>query len=659
MRTAPGMRRMLVVSVVVGVAVTPVAWSAAATAQSMQPAPTIAIDTTDPIGPLSAQLTGSNNDQWFDNSHGLWDSTTGAPNPDVIGKITRAGVGMIRFPGGTSANLYDWKKAIGPTAQRGCQTDGRANGGSGAHDSTYGPDEYMRVLDATSATAQIMVPMANETAQDAADWVEYMNAAVGTNPRGGIAWADVRAANGHPQPYGVKFWEIGNEPDRGGQQYWRIPDDPSKKLRQYAFGGQQLQTDQPLARGCDRRPQASTSTGGPNQQLEVLYPPALPDSQTIRVGGAVWTPVDDLSHARPDATVYTFDPATGQVRFGDGVHGAVPAQGAAITAKYVSGPKPGFVDFYAEMKQADPTIDVCSSWAPIRESLGLGTASFAKLMAQHGLAGSYDCVLIHPYTNFAQDFGNDDWVSARDGHDEYMLGEEQARSLVADLQAEVARYSSGGAYVAVSEFGALWFGGLGQHPAYPGWETAMSHATYMASQWVHFAQLGLPWVEGNTLISEAPTGLRAVLGGPSAYVFTADAVAREQLKPVLAAGGATLRTTVTANPQIAPEQPKSGWGSYDALASSASIGDDGALRVVVVNRDPTQPVAAQVVANGFPHADRVAVTTVAGDSFTDFNSIAHPTDVQVVSGSTTVGAGGFSYEFPAASVTVLQLTPAG
>lgn len=49
-------------------------------------------------------------------------------------------------------------------------------------------------------------------ADEAADWVKYTNAPNdGSNPRGGVDWAAVRAANGHPEPYRVKFWELGNE----------------------------------------------------------------------------------------------------------------------------------------------------------------------------------------------------------------------------------------------------------------------------------------------------------------------------------------------------------------------------------------------------------------------------------------------------------------
>jgi alpha-N-arabinofuranosidase len=47
--------------------------------------------------------------------------------------------------------------------------------------------------------------MGTGTLAEALDWVEYCNRETGT------AWADRRAANGHPEPYRVKYWGLGNE----------------------------------------------------------------------------------------------------------------------------------------------------------------------------------------------------------------------------------------------------------------------------------------------------------------------------------------------------------------------------------------------------------------------------------------------------------------
>ena len=59
------------------------------------------------------------------------------------------------------------------------------------------------------------------TLQDAVDCVEY------TNHPGGTWWSDLRKANGHPDPYNVKIWCLGNEMDGPWQvaSYERNPRD--------------------------------------------------------------------------------------------------------------------------------------------------------------------------------------------------------------------------------------------------------------------------------------------------------------------------------------------------------------------------------------------------------------------------------------------------
>ncbi len=45
------------------------------------------------------------------------------------------------------------------------------------------------------------------TIMDAASWVEYCNGPVGSH------WADKRAEYGHPEPYRIQYWDLGNEVD--------------------------------------------------------------------------------------------------------------------------------------------------------------------------------------------------------------------------------------------------------------------------------------------------------------------------------------------------------------------------------------------------------------------------------------------------------------
>lgn len=114
--------------------------------------------------------------------------------------------------------------------------------------------------------------VATATPQAAAGWVGYMNAPVGTSP-----WADLRAEHGHPEPYDVTWWEVGNEPDVGDRAYWMeqgptiLPFEHPERAHKYAHGGTTDFTDQPLTTDCDRRTGAEISDGSPDQARQVAY----------------------------------------------------------------------------------------------------------------------------------------------------------------------------------------------------------------------------------------------------------------------------------------------------------------------------------------------------------------------------------------------------
>lgn len=88
---------------------------------------------------------------------------------------------------------------------------------------------------------------------------------------------------------------------------------------------------------------AGTGTGEPDQAVRLARTPVVPGSVVVRVGGVTWTEVADLLDAagevaadpasRP-ATAFACDVVTGEVRFGDGRHGARPPAGAAIVVDY-------------------------------------------------------------------------------------------------------------------------------------------------------------------------------------------------------------------------------------------------------------------------------------------------------------------------------------
>jgi len=178
---------------------------------------------------VSDYLFGVNH-RYAQAGYGMCDPKTGKVRPDFLAK-TKGAAGAVRWPGGTIANLVNWKETIGPMSSRKSQRLG--NRQRTEDFPCYGIDEHMAYCEAIGAKCIIMTPFAAGSAADAADLVEYLNAPDdGSNPNGGTDWAKVRAKNGHPKPYGVKYFEIGNEMWDRSQRYWMTSD----YLREYANG---------------------------------------------------------------------------------------------------------------------------------------------------------------------------------------------------------------------------------------------------------------------------------------------------------------------------------------------------------------------------------------------------------------------------------------
>jgi alpha-N-arabinofuranosidase len=71
----------------------------------------------------------------------------------------------------------------------------------------FGTDEFVSFCGHIGAEPSITVNVegGGASAEEAAAWVEYCNGPVTSK------YGAMRAANGHPAPYGVKYWELGNE----------------------------------------------------------------------------------------------------------------------------------------------------------------------------------------------------------------------------------------------------------------------------------------------------------------------------------------------------------------------------------------------------------------------------------------------------------------
>ena len=136
----------------------------------------------------------------------------GGCRPDLQEAIAGLRPPVIRWPGGCYASPYRWKDAIGPQHKRGPHP---RNMWDDKEVNSFGTDEFIAMCRRVGAEPLIVVNigtpnwnrdvMDNDFLQEVLDWIEYCNGPADSK------WGKIRAANGHPEPYGVKYWEIDNE----------------------------------------------------------------------------------------------------------------------------------------------------------------------------------------------------------------------------------------------------------------------------------------------------------------------------------------------------------------------------------------------------------------------------------------------------------------
>lgn len=139
----------------------------------------------------------------------------GGFRPDLLQAVAELRPPVIRWPGGCYASWYRWKEGIGPQHKRQSfpvevWEDRDVN--------SLGTDEFIALCRKVGAEPLFVITLgfgefprsypnvtADELLQDALDWMEYCNGPADSK------WGKVRATNGHPEPYNVKYWELDNE----------------------------------------------------------------------------------------------------------------------------------------------------------------------------------------------------------------------------------------------------------------------------------------------------------------------------------------------------------------------------------------------------------------------------------------------------------------
>jgi alpha-N-arabinofuranosidase len=123
---------------------------------------------------------------------------------DVLDALRRLRFSVVRYPGGNFVSGYHWEDGIGPRDTRPLRVEKAWDSQEPNH---VGTDEFMSLCRKMDWQPMLSINLGSGTAAEARNWVEYCNGSRDT-PYGAR-----RAANGHPEPYGVKLWCLGNEMD--------------------------------------------------------------------------------------------------------------------------------------------------------------------------------------------------------------------------------------------------------------------------------------------------------------------------------------------------------------------------------------------------------------------------------------------------------------
>lgn len=349
---------------------------------------TIRVSAEDVVQKIPQYMFGINHRYHMD-GYGSWDAENDCLFPEFQELSDSAKFGSVRYPGGIVSNLFQWKRSIGDERE----TTIHGNWDEPSITPEFGVDEAAAyIIDELGGEMIYVYNFGNGSAKDAADLVEYLNCEVGENPNGGIDWAKVRADNGHPEPYGVTQFEIGNEVDEG-RGYW-MQESPNQwsgggetYAKMYAEGATRTFTKEKVAEfdnwntTNDKTAASNYSDGTPNQKKYMRYANDVTDQEDkskmvkedsvhVYVNDQEWAIVDDLSkEGQKDVVEVNFE--NGEILFGDGENGNIPANGSDIRVTYTVY-KDGIADYYDEMKAVDPDMRlnekdyVTSSYAACR-----------------------------------------------------------------------------------------------------------------------------------------------------------------------------------------------------------------------------------------------------------------------------------------------------
>lgn len=596
------------------------------------------------------------NHRYAFNGYGTFDSETMQMKEEFTQLYKQAGFGSIRYPGGTISNLFNWKTTLGPKEERKDQIHGFYNNpGQGGITPNFGIGEIADFASQVDSEIVYVYSLGRGNAQDAADLVEYLNAEVGTNPNGGIDWAQVRADNGHPEPYHVRYFEIGNEMQQAygqgadgtsSQGYWTDYVSGGAE-KAYTEGGTATFTQRYAVKEEDWNKVASQSDGTANQVRFLRYAnlnPGMmgedgtivddPSFQAVNDGVRVyvgtdgnlteWTVVDSLDNSGANDTHCVVNYANGSIQFGDGVHGKIPAKGQNVYATYTVD-REGFIDVSKAIKETTRQINEAEGTdyqANVYTSFE--SQGFINRMNNLGANEWYDGMTIHPYSGTVG--------GGSDVNTFYDNAMKKAEDVGVKHVQDYVNMLPEGKVPVISEFG-IFRNTESQ-------VRSQTHALYIAKVMMEYVKLGSPYIQKHCLADWYSSGADSL--GPTQQAVI-QVVAQDGANTATGEGEFKFFSTPSAHvfqmlnasfgDQVVDAQVASAPtldNGVTAVTTLASKDGDGNVYIAAVNVDREKDYTVQLNIPGVDLTGRtLEIQTLASQGIADENTLENPDNVTV------------------------------
>ena len=150
---------------------------------------------------------------------------------DVVDLVREMGVTVVRYPGGNFVSGYRWEDGVGPVAGRPARLDLAWHS---RETNAFGLGEFMRWTRKAGVEPMLALNLGTRGVSEAIDLLEYANHPAGT------VLSDRRVGHGAIEPYDIRTWCLGNEPDGPWQlghktalEYARLAAETARAMRQF------------------------------------------------------------------------------------------------------------------------------------------------------------------------------------------------------------------------------------------------------------------------------------------------------------------------------------------------------------------------------------------------------------------------------------------